>query len=291
MLSVMPMFEKLSDYGQLIRLDKPIGTLLLLWPTLWGLWIAGQGQPTSKNVLIFVAGVFIMRSAGCAINDIADRDIDRHVTRTRQRPLTSGRVSLKEAIILFLVLCLMALLLVLNLNLKAILLSLVGAFLAAFYPFMKRITHLPQVFLGVAFAWGIPMAFAAQTNSLPVICWWLMLANIFWVIAYDTMYAMADKEDDLKIGVKSTAILFAQYDRIMVLCSQIILLALLIYIGQLLQLNHYYYALLGLSGIFTLFQVSLYFTRDSEKCFRAFLNNAWFGSFIFIGFVLAYLPT
>lgn len=291
MLSVMPMFEKLSDYGQLIRLDKPIGTLLLLWPTLWGLWIAGQGQPTSKNVLIFVAGVFIMRSAGCAINDIADRDIDRHVTRTRQRPLTSGRVSLREAIILFLVLCLMALLLVLNLNLKAILLSLVGAFLAAFYPFMKRITHLPQVFLGVAFAWGIPMAFAAQTNSLPVICWWLMLANIFWVIAYDTMYAMADKEDDLKIGVKSTAILFAQYDRIMVLCSQIILLALLIYIGQLLQLNHYYYALLGLSGIFTLFQVSLYFTRDSEKCFRAFLNNAWFGSFIFIGFVLAYLPT
>ena len=285
------MFEKLSDYGQLIRLDKPIGTLLLLWPTLWGLWIAGEGQPASKNVLIFVTGVFIMRSAGCAINDIADRDIDKHVTRTRQRPLTSGRVSLNEAIVLFLGFCLMALLLVLNLNLKTILLSLVGAFLAACYPFMKRITHLPQVFLGVAFAWGIPMAFAAQTNSLPVICWWLMLANIFWVVAYDTMYAMADKEDDLKIGVKSTAILFGDYDRMMVLTCQLALFGLLIYIGQLLKLNHYYYLLLALSAIFALFQVSLYFSRETQKCFRAFQNNAWFGSFIFIGFVLAYLPT
>ena len=285
------MFDKLNDYSQLIRLEKPIGTLLLLWPTLWGLWIAGEGQPAAKNVLIFVAGVFIMRSAGCIINDIADKDIDKHVARTQQRPLTSGRVTTKEALALFIGFCFVALLLVLNLNLKAILLSLVGALLAALYPFMKRITHLPQVFLGVAFAWGIPMAFAAQTNSLPGICWWLMLANIFWVIAYDTMYAMADKQDDLKIGVKSTAILFGNNDRTMVLVCQLIVFALLLYIGHSLGLNHYYYLLLAFSGIFALFQVSLYFTRHPQKCHRAFLNNAWFGSIIFIGFVLAYLPT
>ena len=285
------MYEKLVDYGRLMRLDKPIGTLLLLWPTLWGLWIAAEGQPSAKNVLIFVAGVFIMRSAGCVINDIADRDIDKHVARTKQRPLTSGRVSLKEAIALFLGFCFIALLLVLNLNLKAILLSLVGAALAACYPFMKRITHLPQVFLGVAFAWGIPMAFAAQTNTLPAICWWLMLANIFWVIAYDTMYAMADKEDDLKIGIKSTAILFGDNDRTMILACQFIVYALLVYIGRSLELNQYFYLLLAFSAIFAIFQVSLYFTRAPQKCFQAFLNNAWFGGFIFIGFVLAYLPT
>ncbi len=284
------MFEKLVDYCQLIRLDKPIGTLLLLWPTLWGLWIAGEGQPSAKNVLIFVAGVFIMRSAGCIINDIADRDIDKHVARTQRRPLTSGRIGTREAVGLFITFCSIALLLVLNLNLKAILLSLVGALLAACYPFMKRITHLPQVFLGVAFAWGIPMAFAAQTNSLPLICWWLMLANIFWVIAYDTMYAMADKQDDLKIGVKSTAILFGNNDRTMILMCQIMVIGLLVYIGWSLKLNYYYYMLLALSGVFALFQVSLYFTREPQNCFRAFLNNAWFGGFVFFGFVLAYLP-
>ena len=284
------MFEKFVDYGQLMRLDKPIGTLLLLWPTLWGLWIAGEGQPGAKNVLIFVTGVFIMRSAGCVINDIADRDIDKHVARTQERPLTSGRVRLRQAIGLFLGLCFIALLLVLNLNLKAILLSLIGAVLAASYPFMKRITNLPQVFLGVAFAWGIPMAFAAQTNSLPSICWWLMLANIFWVIAYDTMYAMADKQDDLKIGVKSTAILFGENDRTMILACQIIVFGLLFYIGRSLELNQYYYLLLAISCVFAIYQVSLYYTRAPQKCFQAFLNNAWFGGFIFIGFVLAYLP-
>ena len=285
------MFKKLVDYGQLMRLDKPIGTLLLLWPTLWGLWIAGEGQPAAKNVVIFVAGVFIMRSAGCIINDIADRDIDKHVARTQQRPLTSGRVSLKEAIGLFIGFCFIALLLVLNLNLKTILLSLIGAALAACYPFMKRITHLPQVFLGVAFAWGIPMAFAAEINSLPAICWWLMLANIFWVIAYDTMYAMADKQDDLKIGVKSTAILFGNNDRTMILACQLVVFGLLIYIGRVLELNQYYYLLLALSGIFAIFQALLYFTRQPQKCFRAFLNNAWLGGFVYLGFVLAYLPT
>ena len=285
------MFEKLADYGQLMRLDKPIGTLLLLWPTLWGLWIAGEGQPAAKNVLIFVAGVFVMRSAGCVINDIADRDIDKHVARTKERPLTSGRVSLKEAIGLFLGFCFIALLLVLNLNLKAILLSLIGAVLAACYPFMKRITHLPQVFLGVAFAWGIPMAFAAQINSLPAICWLLVLTNIFWVVAYDTMYAMADKADDLKIGVKSTAILFGDNDRTMILVCQFVVFGLLFYIGHALGLNHYYYLLLTISGVFAIFQVSLYYTRTPQKCFRAFLNNAWLGGFVFIGFLLAYLPT
>ena len=285
------MFEKLCDYSKLIRLDRPIGTLLLLWPTLWGLWIAGEGQPDAKIVLIFVTGVFVMRSAGCVINDIADRDIDLHVERTKTRPLTSGRVSLKEAIGLFVGFCFVAFLLVLNLNTKAILLSTVGVVLAGAYPFMKRITHLPQVFLGVAFAWGIPMAFAAQNNSVPAICWWIMLANLFWVVAYDTMYAMADKQDDLKIGVKSTAILFGQYDRIMVLVCQSIVLGLLFFIGKQLSLNYFYFLLLAIAAVFAVFQVSLYFTRQSDKCFRAFLNNAWFGACIFIGIVLAYLPT
>ena len=284
------MFNKLCDYALLIRFDRPIGTFLLLWPTLWGLWIAAQGQPSAKNVIIFVAGVFVMRSAGCIINDVADRDIDQHVDRTKERPITSGRVSVKEAMVLFAGFGLIAFLLVLNLNVKAIMLSMVGAVLAACYPFMKRITHLPQVFLGVAFSWGIPMAFAAQTNTVPSICWWIMLANLFWVVAYDTMYAMSDKEDDLKIGVKSTAILFGQYDRVMVLICQALVFVLLIHIGQLLALNHYYYFMLGLAGLFALFQVSLYYTRDRQKCFQAFLNNAWFGASIFVGLVLAYLP-
>jgi len=286
----MPMFERLRNYTLLIRLDKPIGTLLLLWPTLWGLWIAGEGQPLAKHLVIFIAGVFVMRSAGCVINDIADRDIDRHVERTKLRPLTSGKTSLKEAISLFVFCCLIAFVLVLNLNIKAILYSFVGLLLAASYPFMKRFTHWPQVFLGVAFAWGIPMAFAAEINRIPSICWWLMLTNLFWVLAYDTMYAMADKKDDLLIGVKSTAILFGQYDRIMVLMCQIIVMLLLMYIGKSLNLNHYYFICLALAGIFAGFQICLYFTRESKQCFRAFLNNAWFGAVVFAGIVLAYLP-
>ncbi len=285
------MFEKLCLYALLIRLDKPIGTLLLLWPTLWGLWIAGEGQPQAKHLLIFIAGVFLMRSAGCVINDIADRDIDLHVERTKARPLTSGKVSLKEAIGLFVFFCLTAFVLVLNLNFKAILFSFAGLILAASYPFMKRYTHWPQVFLGVAFAWGIPMAFAAETNHIPVIVWWLMLANLFWVLAYDTMYAMADKQDDLKIGIKSTAILFGRYDRIMVLVCQIIVMVLLVYIGAVLNLNKYYFLCLSLAGIFAIFQIWLYFSRQPQRCFRAFLNNAWFGAVVFVGFVLAYLPT
>ena len=286
----MLMFEKLCNYALLIRLNGPIGTLLLLWPTLWGLWIAADGQPQAMHLVIFIAGVFLMRSAGCVINDIADRKIDLHVERTKQRPLTSGKVSLKEAIGLFVFFCLCAFILVLNLNLKAILFSFVGLLLAACYPFMKRFTHWPQVFLGVAFAWGIPMAFAAETNQIPTICWWLMLANIFWVLAYDTMYAMADKQDDLKIGVKSTAIFFGQYDRIMVLVCQIIVMVLLVYVGNKLKLNSYYFLCLALAAVFAAFQVWLYFSREPQRCFRAFLNNAWFGAAVFAGIVLAYLP-
>ncbi len=284
------MFEKLCHYAALIRLDRPIGTLLLLWPTLWGLWIAGDGQPQAKHLVIFIAGVFVMRNAGCVINDIADRDIDLHVERTKQRPLTSGKISLREAIGVFIFFCFCAFILVLNLNLKAILFSFAGLVLAASYPFMKRFTHWPQVFLGVAFAWGIPMAFAAETNQVPVICWWLMLANIFWVLAYDTMLAMADKKDDLKIGVKSTAIFFGQYDRIMVLGCQIMVVALLYYVGQVLNLNNYYYFGLFIAIIFAIYQVWLYFSRQPQRCFRAFVNNAWFGASVFTGFVLAYLP-
>ena len=279
----------LRDYALLMRLDRPIGILLLLWPTLWGLWIAGAGRPNGVVLTVFVLGVVLMRSAGCVINDYADREYDPHVARTRDRPIAAGRVSAREAVVLFVVLCLVAFFLVLLTNRLTVLLSFAGAALAASYPFMKRYTHVPQFFLGAAFGWSIPMAFAAQTGSVPAIAWVLFVANVFWSVAYDTAYAMVDREDDLKIGVKSTAILFAGLDRTMIGLAHVITLALLVVAGQMANLGIVYYLGLGAAAAFAVYQQNLMQGRTRDGCFRAFLNNAWFGAAVFAGLVANYL--
>jgi 4-hydroxybenzoate polyprenyltransferase len=281
--------ERLSAYAQLMRLDRPIGTLLLLWPTLWALWIAGGGRPDPYTVAVFLAGVFLMRSAGCVINDFADRAIDPHVERTRSRPIASGRVAPREALLLFAALGLLALALVLTLNRATILLALAGAALAAGYPFLKRYTHLPQVGLGVAFSMGVPMAFTAHRGLVPPEGWWLMLANLAWVVAYDTMYAMTDREDDLRVGVKSTAILFGRRDRLVVALLQAAALLLLWQAGTAAALDGYFRGGLLAAAAFALYQQYLIRRREPAACFRAFLNNAWFGAAVWTGIVLAYL--
>ena len=280
---------KLKDYAMLMRLHRPIGILLLGWPTLWALWIAGQGRPDLRVFIVFVLGVVLMRSAGCVINDYADRDFDPHVERTRDRPIAAGRVSPREALTLFAVLCLIALALVLTLNRQTILLSFAGAFLAATYPFLKRYTHLPQFYLGIAFGWGIPMAFAAQTGGVPPLAWVLFAANVCWSVAYDTAYAMVDREDDLKVGVKSTAILFGRYDRAMVFIFHILTITLLVLTGALAGLGLGYYAGLMAALGFALYQQRLMRHRDRDGCFRAFLNNNWFGAAVFAGLLIDYL--
>ena len=278
-------------YIRLMRLDKPIGILLLLWPTLWALWIAGEGHPRPWLVIVFLAGVVLMRSAGCVINDYADRKIDSHVKRTAQRPLTAGLVSKNEALMLFGGLVLLAFLLVLTLNPLTIGLSLVGAFLATSYPFTKRFTHLPQAYLGAAFGWAIPMAFAAQTGSVDPRSWWLFAAVLIWALIYDTMYAMVDRDDDLKIGVKSSAILFGRYDRLIIGLLQLIFLGLLIHVGSLFGLGSYYYVGLGVAAVLMVYHQWLIRDRERESCFKAFLHNHWVGVAVFIG-ILAnyYLP-
>ena len=275
-------------YFRLMRLDKPVGIYLLLWPTLWAVWIAAQGNPSWWLVLVFVAGVVLMRSAGCVINDYADRHIDNKVERTRERPLTSGQVTEGEALILFAVLALCAFALVLTLNRLTILLSLGGAFLAASYPFMKRYTNLPQAYLGAAFGWAVPMAFAAQTGELDSRLWWLFLATLMWALIYDTMYAMVDREDDLKIGVKSTAILFGAYDRMVIGLLQLSMLAVLLLAGQRFGLGAYYYASMGMASALMLYHQWLIRGRDRASCFKAFLHNHWIGLVIFLGIVLDY---
>jgi len=284
-----PILTRLRDYASLMRLDKPIGIFLLLWPALWALLIASDGNPDPKIVLIFVAGVILMRSAGCVINDFADRDFDRHVSRTRSRPLTAGRVSTSEARILFVVLCLLAFVLVLQLNLLTIGLSVIGVLLAAIYPFMKRVTHLPQVFLGIAFGWSVPMAFAAQTGSVPQIAWLMFVATVLWATAYDTLYAMVDREDDRALGLKSTAILFGESDRQIIGIIQAMLLICLLMIGHQAELGVIYYlgVLLG-AGLLTWQQYLIRF-REREACFQAFLNNNWFGAVVFLGILLDYM--
>jgi len=282
--------DRLNEYAQLMRLDRPIGSFLLLWPTLWALWLAGQGQPDQKVVLVFVLGVFLMRSAGCVINDIADRHFDPHVARTRERPLAAGRASVGEALLLFIVLCLAAFTLVLTTNRLTVLLSLAGFALAASYPFMKRFHYLPQAHLGAAFGWSIPMAFAAQTGAVPGLAWLLFGANVVWSIVYDTMYAMVDRQDDLKVGVKSTAILLGPKDKRVIGWLQILLMALLIVVGITAGLDWVYYASLFLAGWFALYQQYLIRDREPAACFRAFLNNNWFGLVIFCGILLSYLP-
>ncbi|MFV1993278.1 MAG: 4-hydroxybenzoate octaprenyltransferase [Acidiferrobacterales bacterium] len=283
------MKQRLYEYVQLTRLNRPIGILLLLWPTLWALWIAGAGKPDVLVLTVFILGAILMRSAGCVINDYADRHIDAHVKRTSERPLAAGRVSEKEALVLFIVLTLIAFSLVLLLNWLTIALSFVGAALAASYPFMKRYTHLPQFYLGATFGWAIPMAFAAQTGSVPAIAWILFLANIFWAVAYDTTYAMIDRDDDIKIGVKSTAILFGQYDRLMIAISHVIALLLLYWVGELVGLGWWFRIGLLIAAGLAIYQQLLIRDRDKVKCFRAFLDNNRFGLVIFAGLFLDYL--
>ena len=280
--------SRLREYALLMRLHRPIGILLLLWPTLWALWIAGEGQPDRLVFTVFVLGVVLMRSAGCVMNDYADREFDPHVERTRDRPIAAGRVSPKEALVLFAALCLIAFALVLTMNRLTIALSFAGAFLAATYPFMKRFTNLPQFYLGAAFGWSIPMAFAAQTGVVPQLAWVLFAANVFWSVAYDTAYAMVDREDDLKVGVKSTAILFGTYDRLMVGLSHAVTLGLLAYIGFIAGLGMLYYAGLAAAAGFALYQQYLMRDRARDGCFRAFLNNNWFGAAVFVGLMLHY---
>jgi 4-hydroxybenzoate polyprenyltransferase len=279
----------ISAYWRLARFDKPIGTLILLYPALWALWLASDGKPDVLVLTVITLGVIVMRAAGCVINDYADRNFDPHVERTKLRPIAAGEISPKNALIFFVVLCLFAFGLVLLLNTFTILLSFVGAFLAASYPFMKRYTHLPQAYLGIAFGWAVPMSFAAQTNEIPFVAWTLYLAVILWALVYDTMYAMVDKEDDLKIGVKSTAILFGQYDRQIMGGLQLVILLLLFCVGQMKALGSFYYLGLIAAAGFAIYQQKLIFKREKSACFKAFLNNNWFGFVIFIGLMLDYL--
>tara|TARA_R110001583_G_scaffold69088_1_gene196065 strand:+ start:1159 stop:2094 length:936 start_codon:yes stop_codon:yes gene_type:complete len=267
------------------RLDKPIGSYLLLWPTLWALWVAAEGVADISNIIIFVIGVFLMRSAGCVINDIADRKVDGYVERTKARPLATGALSTKQASIGFVVLCLLAFVLVLFTNTLTVYLSLAGAALAAIYPFMKRHTHLPQVFLGAAFSWSIPMAFAAQADALPPVVWLLYAANLAWTVAYDTLYAMVDRDCDIKIGVKSTAILFGELDLFMVGLLQVLnLMCLWLAAGQL-ALSWPFYLALALGALLLAWQLWNVRSRSREDCFREFRRSHWFGFIIWMGLV------
>ena len=276
------------EYGLLMRLDRPIGALLLLWPTLWALWIAAGGPPALDILVIFVLGVLLMRSAGCVINDYADRDLDPRVERTRDRPLAAARVSPREALGLFLVLILAAFALVLLLNLLTVMLSMAGAALAVTYPFIKRYTHLPQVHLGIAFGWAVPMAFAAQQGGVPPIAWLLMSAAVVWAVVYDTMYAMVDREDDILAGSKSTAILFGELDRLFVGVFQGLVLVALLLVGGQAELGGFYHAGVGAAACLSIYQQHLIRERTPADCFRAFLNNHWFGASVFAGIALDY---
>ncbi|MCK3655573.1 4-hydroxybenzoate octaprenyltransferase [Pasteurellaceae bacterium Macca] len=281
--------EKWRAYMQLMRLDKPIGTLLLLWPTLWALFSATGGVPNLGILLIFILGVIVMRAAGCVINDYADRHIDGSVKRTTQRPLVTGKATEGEAKALFAFLITIAFLLVLLLNTYTILLSVVAVLLATLYPFMKRYTHLPQFVLGMAFGWSIPMAFGAVGESLPLECWLLFFANLAWTVAYDTQYAMVDRDDDLRIGVKSTAILFAQYDNKIIALLQGIALSLLTAFGILQQFSAGYFIVLALTASLFIYQCWLTKQRQREACFKAFLNNNYVGLGVFLAILVGYI--
>ncbi|MDV3502294.1 4-hydroxybenzoate octaprenyltransferase [Marinobacter sp. M-5] len=289
LLNAMPehLRSRLADYAKLLRLDRPIGSLLLLWPTYWALWLASDGFPGIGNLIIFTVGVFLMRAAGCAINDFADRDVDRHVKRTRDRPLTSGRIAAWEAVALFLGLALVAfLMVVLFTNPLTLYLSFGGVVLAFIYPFMKRYTHLPQLFLGAAFSWAIPMAWAAEANELTQLTWLLFTANVLWTVAYDTFYAMVDRDDDLRIGVKSTAILFGDADLAIIGFLQGLVVVILIMVGNQADLGIIYnLGVLAMAGLF-IYQQYLARLREREGCFRAFLNNNWAGFAVFAGLVV-----
>ncbi|WP_373975871.1 4-hydroxybenzoate octaprenyltransferase [Chitinibacter sp. SCUT-21] len=285
----MTLKQRLSAYYRLARMDKPIGTLLLLWPTLWGLWLAGQGQPDWHLVVIFCLGTFLMRSAGCVINDWADRDFDGHVERTKARPLASGEIRSREALYLAAGLAILALIIALPLNSLALLLTIPAAFLAGSYPFTKRFLAIPQAYLGIAFSFGIPMAFAAQTGEVPMIAWVLMLANLLWTVAYDTEYAIVDKPDDLKIGIKTSAITFGQYDVTAVMLCHLGFLILMYLIGQWQPMGMIYYLGLGLVAALILLQFPQIRGRDRALCFQAFLSNNRIGAVIFFAIMLDFL--
>ena len=282
------LMDRLVQYALLARMHQPIGSLLLLWPTLWALWIAAAGRPDPAVVLVFVVGVFVMRSAGCVMNDIADREIDPHVRRTRNRPIASGRVTPREALAVFAALCLVGLGLVLTLNRLALLYSFAAVALAASYPFMKRWTYLPQVYLGVAFGWGIPMAFAALANEVPPLAWLLLTGVVAWAVAYDTMYAMVDREDDVRVGVKSSAILFGDADRFFVGASQVAVLVVLVLAGRQAGLGALYTTATAAGALLFLYQQYLIRDREPAACFKAFLNNNWVGAVVFAGIVADY---
>ena len=283
--------ERLTEYEKLMRLDKPIGILLLAWPTLWGLWLSSAGRPDLIVLWIFVIGVVLMRSAGCVVNDYADRKFDPHVERTKNRPLAAGRVSEKEALILAGVLALLAFLLILPLkNLLLIELSVAAAFLAASYPYTKRFLAIPQAYLGIAFGFGIPMAYAAQLDAVPPIAWLLMAANVTWAVAYDTEYAMVDRADDLKIGIKTSAITFGRHDITAVMLCYAITLTLLGYIGWEMHLGWPYYLGLAAAAGIAGYHYTLIKDRDPKRCFKAFLHNNWFGAAVFAGMAAGLLP-
>jgi 4-hydroxybenzoate polyprenyltransferase len=282
----MTLTQRLDAYERLLRLDKPIGILLLLWPTLWALWLAAPGHMRLDILMIFVLGTALMRSAGCVINDLADRRLDPHVERTRDRPLASGAVHPAEALALALVLLAAAFALVLQLHRLALYLSLFGLAITVIYPFLKRFFSFPQAGLGIAFSFGIPMAFAAQLGELPALTWVLMAATFFWIVAYDTEYAMVDRDDDVRIGVHSSAILLGRHDVLAVMLCQGIFLAIMTFIGVWLRLGLLYFAGLGFAVMFAVFQYQLIRDRDREKCFQAFISNGWMGGVIFAGLAL-----
>ena len=277
----------MKAFWQLARFDRPIGSLLLLWPTLWALFLAAEGMPNPHVMLVFVLGVIFMRAAGCVINDFADRNFDGHVKRTAQRPMPSGKVSEREALALFGLLVLVSFLLVLTMNTLTIMLSVVAVILAAAYPFMKRYTHLPQLVLGMAFGWSIPMAYAAQAGELPTVAWLLFVANILWTIAYDTQYAMVDRDDDVKVGIKSTAILFGRFDKMIIGLLQLGTLVLLIAVGAIEGMSQVYYWCLLLASSLFVYQQMLIRGREREPCFKAFLNNNYVGMLICIGIAIS----
>lgn len=285
----MTLTERLSLYIQLTRLHRPIGILLLLWPTLWGLWIAGEGRPALHIAVIFVLGTVLMRSAGCAINDYADRHIDKHVARTKERPLTSGKLGERETLMLAAGLAFAAFLLILPLKPLTWLLSFPAVFLAASYPYTKRFLVIPQAYLGIAFGFGIPMAFAAQTGSVTMVAWLLLLANVFWAIAYDTEYAMVDRDDDIHLGIHSAALFFGRYDVTAIMACYAMTLVLLAVVGEIVGFGWVYYAGLAVAAGVALYHYVLVRSRSRAECFKAFLHNNWFGAAVFAGIALDYL--
>ena len=283
------MHVKWNALWRLMRFDRPIGMLLLLWPTLWALWIAGDGSPSTKNILIFCTGVVLMRAAGCIMNDVADRNFDPHVERTRCRPLASGELTVREALIAFFALMLLAFGLVLMTNVLTIKLAFAGALLASTYPFFKRWTHFPQVILGLAFGWGIPMAFAAETGQIASVAWLILLINVVWSVIYDTLYAMVDREDDVSIGLKSTAIMFGRFDLLIIRVLKILMIALLVLLGLKLQFSWPWFVGVAIAGVLFARQQYLVRNRDRDACFNAFLNNNWVGVAVWTGLLATYL--